>query len=109
LYKKVYANLAFDVPTPDLLIYLQAPTDVLVKRIKKRGIRYELNIDKIYLEKLNNLYTTFFHKYSRTALLIINAAEINPVDDESHYRALVNQILRIKAGKHYFNPLLEAL
>ena len=109
LYRQVYQNLAVEPPTPDLVIYLQAPVDVLLERIKKRNVNYELGMDAEYLKRLSDAYTAYFHRYQSSALLIINAEEINPVDNESHYAALVEHIARIKAGKHYFNPLVEAL
>lgn len=109
LYQQVYQNMAADAPQPDLVIYLQAPVDVLLKRINKRRVKYEMGMDTNYLKRLSDAYTTYFHRYSESPLLIVNAADINPIDNDAHYQALVAQILRIDAGKHYFNPLAEAL
>lgn len=105
LYQQVYQNLTIDRPEPDLVIFLQAPVNVLQQRIKKRRVKYEQDMDVSYLQKLSDAYTTYFHRYSETPLLIINAAEINPIDNQEHYHALVNQIDRIQGGKHFFNPL----
>ena len=105
LYQQVYHNLTIDRPQPDLVIYLQAPVAVLQERVKKRRVKYEQDIELSYLQKLSDAYTTFFHRYSETPLLIINAAEINPIENKDHYRALVRQIDKIQAGKHFFNPL----
>lgn len=105
LYQQVFQNLTIDRPEPDLVIYLQAPVNVLKQRIKKRRVKYEQDIEVSYLQKLSDAYTTYFHRYSQTSLLIINAEEINPIDNQAHYRALVNQIDRIQGGKHFFNPL----
>lgn len=105
LYQQVYQNLTIDRPEPDLVIYLQAPVNVLQQRVKKRRVKFEQNIESSYLQKLCDAYTAYFHRYSETSLLIINAAEINPIDNEHHYDALVRQIDRIQAGKHFFNPL----
>ena len=107
LYQQVYQNLKVDPPIPDLVVYLQAPVNVLQQRISKRRVKYEQNIDTKYLQRLSDSYTTYFHSYSKTPLLIVNAAEINPVDNEDHYQALVKHIKSIEAGKHYFNPLAE--
>ena len=104
LYQQVYQNLNLDNPEPDLVIYLQAPVEVLQQRIKKRRIKYEMDIDSNYLQRLSDSYTTFFHRYDESPLLIVNAAKINPIDNEEHYQALVKHISQIKAGKHYFNP-----
>ena len=109
LYQKVFGQLNIKKPKIDLMIYLQAPVDVLQERINKRRIRYEMGMDKRYLESLSDCYTQFFHRYFASPLLIVNAAEINPVDNEAHYRALLTHISQIDAGKHYFNPSVEVL
>jgi len=103
----VYQNLTIDAPQADLIIYLQAPVNVLQERIKKRRVKYEMSIDDAYLQRLSDAYTTFFHRYNDTPLLIVNAAQINPVDNESHFTALVKHIDRVDAGKHFFNPLAD--
>lgn len=108
LYQQVYQNLAVDAPQPDLVIYLQAPVEVLMQRIKKRRVKYEQGIDPNYLQRLSDAYTGFFHRYNDAPLLIINAAKINPIDNEQHYAALLERIGQIDAGKHFFNPLVEA-
>lgn len=106
LYQQVFHNLAIDQPEPDLMVYLQAPVNVLQERIRKRGIKYEQDIDANYLQRLSDAYTTYFHRYSKTPLLIVNAADINPIENEAHYTALLQHIDRIDAGKHFFNPLV---
>ena len=98
-----------DVPKPDLVIYLQAPVEVLVKRINKRGIGYERAMELKYLKSLCDAYTQFFHFYDQAPLLIVNAADINLVDSESDYLALLEQISLVKSGRHYFNPMPDAL
>src|ERR1700690_305621 len=72
LYEQVYAKVAIDAPKPDLVIYLQAPVDVLLARIARRGIQHEQFIDRDYLERLNDAYARYFHEYDATALLIVN-------------------------------------
>ena len=104
IYQQVYDRLTIDVPTPDLVIYLQAPVDILQQRIKQRGIHAEQNIDDVYLTELNEAYTRFFHYYDRAPLLIVNASEIDWVNNESAYEKLVDYLLKIKTGRHYFNP-----
>lgn len=104
IYQQVYDRLTIDVPTPDLVIYLQAPIDILQQRIKQRGIHAEQNIDDVYLTELNEAYTRFFHYYDRAPLLIVNASEIDWVNNESAYDQLVDYLLKIKTGRHYFNP-----
>jgi deoxyadenosine/deoxycytidine kinase len=108
LYEQVYQQMSFDLPVPDRVIYLQAPVDVLFERIRKRGIAYEGSIDRDYLQTLVDAYTQFFHHYTAAPLLVVNAAEINPVDRESDFRTLLDYILRIRSGRHFFNPLVSS-
>jgi deoxyguanosine kinase len=105
LYDQVYAKLAIAAPVPDLVIYLQAPVDVLLERIARRGIRYEQQIERAYLEKLLEAYARYFHEYSASPLLIVNAAQVDFVNNDRDYEQLMEQVLRTKRGRHYFNPL----
>jgi deoxyadenosine/deoxycytidine kinase len=105
LYEQVHAKLDIQSPKPDLVIYLQAPVDVLLERIAKRGIRYEQQIDRAYLERLNEAYARFFHEYEAAPLLIVNAASIDPINNQSDYDELLAAIQRMKKGRLYYNPL----
>src|ERR1700743_2346490 len=78
LYERVYERVVVDAPKPDLVVYLQAPVDVLMDRVGKRGIRYEQHIERAYLEKLTQAYARFFHTYDASPLLIVNSAAIDP-------------------------------
>ena len=104
LYEQVYAGVTLEAPSPDLVVYLQAPLDVLMERIRKRGRPQERRMDAAYLKRLSDAYTDFFYHYDRSPLLIINAAEINPVEREQDYQLLLEQICTARSGKHYFNP-----
>ncbi|MEC7684917.1 MAG: deoxynucleoside kinase [Pseudomonadota bacterium] len=104
LYHKVYQHLVIDAPKPDLVIYLQAPTEVLLQRIQKRGIPSEQMIESEYLNQLNRAYTEFFHYYSDSKLLIVNSAEIDLVANDEDYDQLVTYVLSLPNGTHYFNP-----
>ena len=104
LYKKVYDQLIIDAPKPDLVVYLQAPVDVLMKRIRQRGVVAEQRIDLDYLQQLNDAYTQLFHYYSDAPLLIVNATEIDLANNPQHYRQLVEYLLTIRNGRHYYNP-----
>lgn len=104
LYEQVYERLAIDAPKPDLVVYLQAPADVLMDRIARRGIRYEQLIERSYLERLADAYARFFLHYEEAPLLIVNTAALDPVNNESHYDLLYREICRVRRGKHYFNP-----
>jgi deoxyguanosine kinase len=104
LYDKVYRQLAPEVPTPDLVIYLQAPIDVLQRRIAQRGIGYEQAMSADYLARLSEAYIRFFYHYDRSPLLIVNTRDINLVDNEQDYLLLLERIRTIGSGRHYFNP-----
>jgi deoxyguanosine kinase len=104
LYEKVYQQLTIDAPRPDLVIYLQASTDVLLSRIDSRGIPAEKAIDRDYLERLNEVYSEFFLYYDGAPLLIVNASEIDLVNGDADYTHLVDYMLDIRSGRHYFNP-----
>ena len=105
LYEQVHQRLSVDAPVPDLVVYLQAPVDVLQERIARRGIRHEHLIERAYLEKLNDAYARFFHEYEAAPLLIVNAAAIDPLHNDSDYGELLAAISRMKRGRLYFNPL----
>ena len=104
LYEKVYQQLTIDAPRPDLVIYLQASTDILLSRIDQRGLHYERGIERQYLERLNEVYSEFFLYYDEAPLLIVNASEIDLAHSEADYRNLVDYLLDIRSGRHYFNP-----
>jgi deoxyguanosine kinase len=108
LYDQVYTRIAIDSPRPDLVVYLQAPVDVLLERIGRRGIAYEQFIDRGYLEKLNAAYARFFHEYDGAPLLIVNAAAIDPLGNEADYEELLGAIRRMRRGRLYYNPLRHA-
>ncbi len=105
LYEKVYEHLTIDAPKPDLVIYLQAPVGTLVERIQKRGIPAEQLIEESYLENLIDAYTSFFHYYDDSTLLVVNSAEIDLVNNDEDYGLLLDYILTTRKGsRNYFNP-----
>lgn len=103
LYEQVYERLSMEAPSPDLVVSLQAPVDVLMRRIQRCGRAQERRMEAAYLQRLSNAYTDFFYHYEKSPLLIINAAEIKPIERESDYQLLLEGIC-IRSGKHYFNP-----
>jgi deoxyguanosine kinase len=105
LYEKVYQHLTLDAPTPDLVIYLQAPADVLMQRIHRRGIAAEQLIEEQYLTKLITIYTEFFHYYDKSTLLVVNSTDVNFVKSDEDYALLLRHIRSMRAGtRNYFNP-----
>jgi deoxyguanosine kinase len=104
LYEQVYNNLTINSPTPDLVIYLQADVNVLLKRIRQRGVAMEYSITDEYLKKLSNAYTDYFHYYNNSPLLIVNASGIDLVNNEADYQQLLERIISTNNGRYYFNP-----
>ena len=104
LYEKVFSKMRVDAPVPDLVFYLQASPDRLLERIDRRGIDAERLIDRQYLEQLNEVYSEFFLYYDAAPLLIVNANEIDLAHGDRDYEQLVDYMLNIKKGRHYFNP-----
>lgn len=105
LYKMVYDNLTMHHRKPDLVIYLQASLPVLKSRVSTRGIGYEQRIEDAYLKRLADSYADFFHYYEDSALLIVNAEQIDLVNSEQDYQNLLDQIGNIQSGRQYYNPL----
>ena len=109
LYLQVAETLELDPPKPDLVVYLQAPVPVLMRRVAMRGIAYEQLIDQEYLERLGDAYARFFYEFDEAPLLIVNAASIDPIHRESDYQDLLKAIARVKRGRHFFNPAGDTL
>jgi deoxyadenosine/deoxycytidine kinase len=105
LYEQLYSRLDIQAPKPDLVVYLQAPVDVLLERIAGRGVDFEQYIDRQYLERLNQAYARLFHEFEAAPLLIVNAASIDPIANQRDYDELLSAIRRMSRGRLYYNPL----
>ena len=103
MYNSIRKKLNFIPPIPDLIIYLQASTDILIERIKKRGLDTEKHIKKKYIESVNDLYMKHFHEYTSSPVLIINTSNVN-INDQNDYQLLIEEISSDINGKKYFNP-----
>ena len=106
LYEQVYEKLLIDAPKPDLVVYLQAPTDTLVQRIESRGVASEMGIERDYLEQLNQTFSEFFLYYDESPLLIVNSKDIDFASSDDDYNMLVAQIMNTRSGRHFYNPTL---
>ena len=102
-YQELRKRLDFNPPIPDLIIYLQASTDILLERIKKRGLDIERNIKKKYIDSVNEIYMKHFHEYNASPVLIINTSNVN-INNETDYQILIEEISSDINGKKYFNP-----
>ena len=105
LYDQIYSLLSNKVPTPDLVIFLQASTDILRSRVEKRGREYEAFMDPNYLDSVNKLFNNYFFYYAETPLLVINTNEIDFVDKKCDLDELIIKINNHKIGREYYNPL----
>ncbi|MEW6120279.1 MAG: deoxynucleoside kinase [Pseudomonadota bacterium] len=103
LYQKIYADLAPQAPTPDLVVYLQAPIDVLQERVRRRGIEFERGMDAGYLQRLANSYSEFFHRYDAAPLLIVNTANFNFAQGDEDFRLLVERIGKMRGPREFFS------
>lgn len=108
LYEQIYRYLAIDLPTPDLVIYLQANTKTLYERVMHRGIEMEKTISFDYLELLNETYKEFFFEYERSPVLIVNSDYLDLQTNKSDYNLLLKKLLdyfnKPEGSKMYFNP-----
>ena len=105
LYEQIFSLIDLKTPKPDLVIYLQASTEILQERVAKRGRDYEAFIDPDYLDSVNKAFNNFFFYYSETPLLVINTNEIDFVEKKCDLEELINKVNNHKIGREYYNPL----
>jgi deoxyguanosine kinase len=103
LYQKVYADLAPQAATPDLVIYLQAPIDALQERVRRRGVDFERGMDSDYLQRLANSYSEFFHRYEAAPLLIVNTSNLNFAEREVDFELLLERMSKMRGPREFFN------
>jgi deoxyadenosine/deoxycytidine kinase len=105
LYENLFRILKKRITTPDLVIFLQAKTEVLLERIRTRGRKYERSVNFKYLDKINQAFNDFFFHFDTCPLLVVNASEIDFVHVPEDFEDLVEQIKRMKSGTQYYVPL----
>lgn len=103
LYEKIYQHLTLDAAKPDLVIYLQAPLEILRNRINRRNIGYEQHIRDDYLIRLSESYTQFFYEYDDSALLAVNTQSVDLINNDDDYQIILEKINAVHSGRHYFN------
>lgn len=103
LYQQIYAHLQPQTAVPDLVIYLQAPVEVLHERVRRRGVSYERPISEEYLEKLAESYSRYFYQYEASPLLIVNSENLNFMDDPKDFELLISRIDKMRGGREFFN------
>jgi len=104
IYEKLYSLLAEGVPRPDLVVYLQAPTEVLMKRIRGRGRPEETRLSEEYLAEVNRAYNYYFFHYGQTPLLVVNTADVDLVKNEEDLDDLIRQVRSMGKGTQYYVP-----
>ncbi len=104
LYEKIYELLKPRLLQPDLVIFLQARLDVLVRRLRKRARDIESTLETTYLESLMRAYNDFFHRYDETPLLVVDTSDVDFIEDPKQIDALVDTIAKMRAGRHSYAP-----
>ena len=105
LYEQIFQLLTGQIPSPDLVIFLQAKPEVLLHRVKSRNIPYEKGMDLEYLKTLTEAYNYYFFHYDLTPLLVVDTSEIDFVNRNEDFAQLVREIKQMKKGTSYFIPL----
>jgi deoxyadenosine/deoxycytidine kinase len=105
IYEKLYGLLADGAPKPDLAVYLQAPTEVLLKRIRSRGRPEEARLSEDYLAEVNRAYNHYFFHYTQTPLLVVNTADVNFAKSDQDVDDLLRQVRSMGKGTQYYVPL----
>ncbi|MFC1866669.1 deoxynucleoside kinase [Thermodesulfobacteriota bacterium] len=105
LYEQLFQLLKRRITAPDLLIFLQARTEVLIERIKKRDREYESRIKFRYLDEINQAFNDFFFHYTDSPMLVVDASKIDFVNIPEDFENLVNEIKRLKSGTQYYVPI----
>lgn len=103
LYQQIYNNLAPQAPAPDLVIYLQAPPEVLFARVRRRAVAYEHMIAESYLERLARGYSELFHHYDAAPVLVVNCENLNFVDNDEHFNLLLERIGNMRGPREFFS------
>ena len=103
LYQQIYAQMKPQAAVPDLVIYLQAPTETLIERVKRRAVNYERAISEDYLLRLAETYARFFYQYDAAPVLIVNSERLNFVDTPAAFDLLLQRIAAIRGAREFFN------
>lgn len=103
LYQNIYQSLAPKAPIPDLVIYLQATTNTLIERVRRRGRDYERSVTDDYLNRLGDSYGEFFHQYEDAPLMMVNSENLNFVDNEADFHLLLERIESMRGPREFFS------
>ena len=103
LYRQVYAHLKPQAPAPDLVIYLQAPPETLIGRVKRRNVAYERDIPEEYLVRLAETYARFFYQYDASPVLTVNSENLNFVDHPGDLDLLLDRVAAMRGPREFFS------
>lgn len=103
LYQQIYATLSPQAPRPDLVIYLQAQTETLVERVRRRGAEFEQPISEAYLARVADSYNRFFYHHTGTPVLIVNSERLNFVDRPADFELLLERVAGMRGQREFFN------
>jgi len=103
LYQKIYDAIRPQAPAPDLVIYLQAPSAILVERVRRRGAAFERGISEEYLAVLAENYSRFFYHYSSAPVMIVNSQNLNFVARDADFELLVERMCGMTSQREFFN------
>ncbi|MCG6928020.1 MAG: deoxynucleoside kinase [Acidobacteria bacterium] len=104
IYEKLFTLLAESAPRPDLVVYLQAPTDVLMRRVQTRGRPEERQLSEEYLGEVNRAYNHYFFHYSATPLLVVNTTDVDFASSAGDLDDLLRQVRSMGKGTQYYVP-----
>ena len=104
LYEQIYRMIEPKIVRPDLVIFLQADTETILRRIKQRARSFERNVSRDYIEAVNEAYNHYFFRYSETPLLVINTSDIDFVHNPEDLADLIRQVLSMREGTLYYVP-----
>ncbi|MHB8844426.1 MAG: deoxynucleoside kinase [Nitrospirota bacterium] len=104
LYEQIYKMIVPKIVRPDLVIFLQADTETILRRIKQRARPFEKDVNRDYIEAVNDAYNHYFFRYNETPLLVINTSDIDFVHNPEDLDDLIRQILSMRQGTLYYVP-----
>jgi len=105
LYERMHGLLNENILKPDLVLYLQASSEVLLDRVRARGRPYERAISSEYLEEVVRAYNYFFFHYTQAPLMVVNTNEVELAGNPAQLKDLIRRMGEVRSGTHYYKPV----